>query len=65
LLLICLLVIVVVSILAKKGCQLDEIILERPFVTQLLVLYLLIFASVIWGVYGTSYDATSFIYMNF
>jgi D-alanyl-lipoteichoic acid acyltransferase DltB (MBOAT superfamily) len=58
-------VIAIVSVLAKKGHPLDEIILERPFVTQLLVLYLLIFASVIWGVYGTSYDAASFIYMNF
>jgi D-alanyl-lipoteichoic acid acyltransferase DltB (MBOAT superfamily) len=65
LLLVCLFVIVVVGILTKKGLQLDEIILNRPFVTQLLVLYLLIFASVIWGVYGTSYDAASFIYMNF
>jgi D-alanyl-lipoteichoic acid acyltransferase DltB (MBOAT superfamily) len=65
LLLIGLVVILCISILAKKGFHLDEIILERPFVTQLLVLYILIFASVIWGVYGTSYNAANFIYMNF
>jgi hypothetical protein len=65
LLLIGLVVILCISILAKKGFHLDEIILERPYVTQLLVLYILIFASVIWGVYGTSYDAANFIYMNF
>jgi D-alanyl-lipoteichoic acid acyltransferase DltB (MBOAT superfamily) len=65
LLLIGLLVILAVSIMEKRGLQLDEMILNRPFATQLLVLYVLIFASVLMGVYGTAYNAENFIYMNF
>jgi hypothetical protein len=65
LLLIGLLVILVAGIMGKKGLQPDEMILNRPFATQLLVLYVLIFASVLMGVYGAAYDAANFIYMNF
>lgn len=38
---------------------------ERGFITKCLITYILIFAVIIWGIYGTSYDAGSFIYMQF
>ena len=65
LLLICIVMVAIIDLNAKRGRFLPEIIVGRPFVIQAIILYGLIFSSVILGVYGASYDEANFIYMNF
>ena len=61
------LIILFVSILQERNprrslrAQLDE----KPFAVRVLLLYAGILAVVVFGVYGSGYDASSFVYMQF
>lgn len=50
---------------AKKKTFFMASIIEKPFVVQLLVAYVIIFAIIIFGAYGSGFEASDFIYMNF
>lgn len=66
LLLFCLFLVFLIDFYQKnKKCRIEETVLRQNFLVQLVVVYLLMFACIIYGVYGTGFDAGSFIYMNF
>ena len=65
LLLMCLVLIFVLSLLQEKGVQLVKRVLRLSFAVRCLIFYLLIFSILIFGIYGTAYEASGFIYMGF
>ena len=54
-----------VSICRVKGIDLREKIMARPLPLRWAVALVLLFAVIIFGVYGPGYDAASFIYFEF
>ena len=63
-LIISLIILFVVEYLQLKG-SVTDIILEQNIVLRWTLLYLLIFAILIFGMYGPGYDQTIFIYRQF
>lgn len=54
-----------VDILGHYGVRLREKIEKQGFVFQIILIWSLIFFTVLFGAYGNGYDAASFIYQNF
>lgn len=65
LLLICLVLILLISLLQERGYPLLKRTLEKPFAVRCLFFYLLIFGLIIFGIYGTAYHVSDFIYLQF
>lgn len=65
LLILLLLVMALVEVLHEKKISLTQWVMEQHFIVKCLVSYGLILAVLVWGIYGTAYDAGSFIYMKF
>ena len=65
LLVIVLLIVFAAEIIAERGCDWLEWAVARPFVVKCLIFYVLIFSVILFGIYGTAYDAASFIYLQF
>ncbi len=63
-LVVSLIVLFVVQLLARKG-DVREKLFKQNIVFRWTVLYILIFAVIIFGCYGEGYDATAFIYRRF
>lgn len=54
-----------VSVFKEKGIQIRGAIAARPVVVRWLIYYLAFFSIIIFGMYGSSYGVSTFIYMNF
>ncbi len=65
LLFICLLVLLVIGILQESGIKIRESLSKQNVVFRYSLLLILLFAVIIFGVYGPGYDASSFIYGAF
>ncbi len=61
---ICILILWAVSMMQQRFC-IREKLAEQNIVFRWLILYLAIFAILIFGVYGIGYDAGSFVYEQF
>lgn len=59
------LIMFVVSLLQEKGYKIREKISEQNIVFRWMLYYGIIFAIIIFGIYGKGYDASSFIYGQF
>ncbi len=57
--------ILVVDVLHERGIKIRESIAKLPLPLRWIIYYGAIFAILIFGVYGSGYDAASFIYGNF
>lgn len=65
-LLISLLVLFLVDVIRyKKNCTIDVFLKEQNIWFRWGIMYLLLFAVIIYGVYGPEYDASAFIYFQF
>lgn len=60
-----LLLMLIWDIALEKGFKPLEWFLSRHFIFKCVLFYLLIFTVIILGVYGSTYDAANFIYMQF
>lgn len=60
-----LLVVLVVDILHEKGIEIRKTVAGWPLIIRWVVYMAAIFATVILGMYGPGYDASSFIYQQF
>ena len=49
----------------KPEITLRERMDEKPFAFRFILLYLAIMAVVIFGIYGSGFNASSFVYMQF
>lgn len=48
-----------------RGKGLYRYFRSRSWILQWLIIYLIVFAVIIFGIYGPSYDQTGFLYSNF
>lgn len=65
-LMITIVIVNVVDLLEDKyGLNIVDIVYERNLIVRWILLYILIFTIIIFGIYGPGYDASSFIYTNF
>ncbi len=64
-LIIALLVMFLIEILQEKGIKIREGLAGQILVVRWAFYYALIFAVIIFGVYGIAYDEASFIYKGF
>ncbi len=62
---IMLLVSIVIGVASYKGCKMVDWIRGQKILKRWVPLYALIFAVLIFGIYGPGYDAASFIYDKF
>ena len=62
---VALLLVLVISILHEKGRSIREMICRLPLPVRWILWLGLFFSVILFGVYGTDYDANSFIYMLF
>ena len=64
---VCLLVIWIVSIIQEKhsDTNMREMLDKKPFILRFVVYYVLIMAVIIFGIYGSGYAASDFVYMQF
>lgn len=60
-----LLLILIFDYAVEKGFKPVEWFLSRHFIGKMVLIYILLFAVIIFGVYGSTYDAANFIYMQF
>lgn len=65
LLILLLLFMLFVDIIHERKISLCAWVMSHGFIVKCIITYLIIFAVIILGIYGTSYDAGSFIYMQF
>ena len=65
LLVIAVVLVFVIELIAESGTDWLEWTVTRPFIVRCLLFYILIFSVIIFGIYGTAYDAASFIYLQF
>ena len=65
LLIVLLLLVLLIDCLQKRNIDIIKWILDHGFILQLVVAYSLIFGTVIFGMYGTDYQVSDFIYTNF
>lgn len=61
----CIMVLLVIGILQENGVKIRESLAKQNVVFRWGLIYLLMFAIIIFGMYGPGYDAASFIYGNF
>lgn len=64
-LLISLLAVLFISIKSEHGIDWRDALLHQGYVARLLVYLILVFSILIFGLYGPSFDAASFIYVDF
>lgn len=64
-LLIAITVLFTIDVLQEKGIKIRESIEKKNIVMRWAIIYILIFAILLFGVYGPGYDASEFIYGNF
>ena len=62
---VCLLIVLIVDILKEKGCQIRTEIMSKPLVLRWGILLFLIFATIIFGVYGDEFGKTVVLYGEF
>ena len=62
---ICILLLLWADIQKKKGIVIRKVIMKQDPWCRILVLSCAVAAILIFGIWGTSYDATSFIYFQF
>ena len=55
----------IIAVKNENGWDPVSWILARPFYVRCLIAYGLIFSVILFGIYGTAYDAASFIYLQF
>ena len=55
----------VVGIIQERGKNIREEISKKPIIIRWALYYIMIFAIVIFGIYGPGYAASSFIYGQF
>ena len=60
-----LIVCLIIALTGERGEDLLDRVVSRPFIVRCLIFYVLIFSVILFGIYGTAYDAASFIYMQF
>lgn len=60
-----LIILFIVDYYQEKGVRIRETISRQPIVFRWLLYYAIIFAILIFGVYGPGFDAANFIYGNF
>lgn len=65
LLFVCIMVLLVVGILQENGMKIRETLAKQNIIFRWFMMLLLIFAILIFGLYGPAYDASSFIYGGF
>lgn len=65
LIMICVLALLVIGILQENGVKIRETLAKQNVVFRWAIMYLLIFAIIIFGMYGPGYDADAFIYGGF
>ena len=67
LLAVCVVVIWAVSMIQEKHSDttIREMLDKKPFILRWLVFFLLIMAVIIFGIYGSGYAASDFVYMQF
>lgn len=67
--LVCTVVIFIVSLIQEKhaedGENIRTLLDRKPFMVRWLVLFVLIMTIVVFGVYGSGYNAADFVYMQF
>lgn len=54
-----------VDYMKEKGIEIRESIAKRNIIIRWLIYYVAIFSIIVFGIYGSGYDASSFIYMQF
>ena len=56
-----------VSMIQEKHADTDirTLLDQKPFILRFLLLYLGVMAVVIFGIYGSGYNAADFVYMQF
>ena len=64
-LLVSLLMLLIVSLKAGQGKDWRDLLLKQGYAARLTVYMILIFSILIFGLYGPSFDAASFIYVDF
>ena len=60
-----LIITIIIAVKQEKGFDLLNWVTDRPFAVRTAVFYGMIFAVILFGIYGTAYDASSFIYLQF
>jgi len=65
LIVVMLVICLVLALRRERGADLCGWIIERPFAVRAAVFYMMIFAVILFGIYGTAYNAASFIYLQF
>lgn len=65
LLLLMLILMAIIEVLHERKISLSKWVVEQNFIVKCVISYITIFAVIIFGIYGTTYDAGSFIYMQF
>lgn len=61
----CIILIMIVDVLHYNGIKIRETILKQDIVFRYALYMGAIFAIIIWGIYGSQYSASSFIYQGF
>lgn len=58
-------VMIVIDLLRARGCRLYFWFTQRHSVTKSIILYIILFSIIVFGIYGSAYDSAAFIYMQF
>ncbi|MBQ9166038.1 MAG: MBOAT family protein [Oscillospiraceae bacterium] len=61
----CLLIMLAVDLLHERKISLTTWVDVQPYLAKCLIVYVLIFAILIFGIYGSAYNASDFIYLQF
>ena len=64
---VCVIVIWIVSMIQEKHSDttIREMLDKKPFILRFIVFFLLIMAVIVFGIYGSGYAASDFVYMQF
>ena len=64
---VCVIVIWIVSMIKEKHSDttIREMLDKKPFILRFVVFFLLIMAVIVFGIYGSGYAASDFVYMQF
>ena len=54
-----------VSVMKEKGIQIREMVARKGIVTRWVIYYLAFLSIILFGMYGSGYGVSTFIYMNF
>ena len=58
-------ILIFADIMAYRGCQISTLIDQQPLIFRWFVSIAAILSIVVYGVWGTNYDASNFIYFQF